>query len=442
MKDSRAIQQLFERYQRERTAFAGSMFELARHDANCELLEAAGGAQFLQALITDPVPGIRRAAALALGRLAIQSESVANKLVADGAVRTLVEMLCAPLGDGGAGETARRREGLELRRAAAFTLRNACRHGKVVTRAAVEAGALTAAVASLALPDAETREGAAWLLDTVASQGKDLAQTVIDVDALGLLVSSLEFSEIGLKRGATSALCSVAQHGPKYAAAVAAAGAMGPLAGLLSPGEGLDPRLARHVLCALSAVVQGGSDLAAALVAAGGLPAVARMLVSSDELVQRFAAAALRDVACHDATLAGAVATTPGALQLLVQVAQCGKGLHSLPGITAVGWILAASRELADAAIAAGGLTALAVAVAHNPEEPAKCAAAWAVGQAGKHGALQAQAVAESGALLALTGLEVAPASSADLAAKCSKAACTVIKEIGSLHALDALLRM
>ena len=82
------------------------------------------------------------------------------------------------------------------------------------------------------------------------------------------------------------------------------------------------------------------------------------------------------------------------------------------------------------------------MAVAHNPEEPTKCAAAWAVGQAGKHGALQAQAVAESGALLALMGLEVAPASSADLAAKCSRAACAVVKELGSLPALDALARM
>jgi len=108
----------------------------------------------------------------------------------------------------------------------------------------------------------------------------------------------------------------------------------------------------------------------------------------------------------------------------------------------ALGHICADSSALAEAVINAGALNALTVAIAHNPEEPAKCAAAWAVGQVGRHGPLQAQAVTESGALLALTGLEVAPSSSSDLALKCSKAACNVISKLESLPALDALLRM
>ena len=108
----------------------------------------------------------------------------------------------------------------------------------------------------------------------------------------------------------------------------------------------------------------------------------------------------------------------------------------------ALGHLSAATSSLAESVINAGGLTALAVVIAHNPEEPAKCAAAWAVGQIGRHSPLHAQAVAESGALLALTGLEVAATSSADLAAKCCKAVSSVIAELSSLPALDALLRM
>lgn len=108
----------------------------------------------------------------------------------------------------------------------------------------------------------------------------------------------------------------------------------------------------------------------------------------------------------------------------------------------ALGYLCAGSPALAEVVIASGGLTALAVAIAHNKEEPAKCAAAWAVGQAGRHGSTQAQAVAESGALLALTELEIAPSSSEDLAAKCNKASCSVIAELTALPSLDALLRM
>lgn len=108
----------------------------------------------------------------------------------------------------------------------------------------------------------------------------------------------------------------------------------------------------------------------------------------------------------------------------------------------ALGHSCAWSQDLAEAVIIADGLNVLTVCLAHNKEEPVKCAAAWALGQAGKHCATHAQAVAESGALLALTGLEVSGEGWADLALKCCKAACTIISQLASLPALDALLRM
>lgn len=331
MKDARAIQQLFERYQRERTAFAGSVYELARHDSNCELLEGAGGGHFLEGLLNDPIIGIRRTATLAIGRLAAQSEAVSNKIIATGAVRTLTALLATPISDApvASAETSRRREGLELRRAAAFTLRNACKHSKTITNAIVEAGALQAATACLLVTDAETREGAAWLVDSIAARGEDLAESVIESNALVPLVSCMEYSEVALKRAAASALGSVAQHGPKFAQAVAAAGALTPLASLLNSGDSVDLRLARHALCALSQIVQGGKDLASALVATGALPAVVRHLASTDELVQRFAASTLRDVACHSGSLAQEVASTQHCLQLLVHATNQSRGLNA-----------------------------------------------------------------------------------------------------------------
>ena len=332
MKDARAIQQVYERYQRERTAFVGSVFELARHDGNCELLEASDGAHLLQSLLTDPVIAIRRTSTLALGRLAAQSEAVANKIVADGAVKTLTAHLLASISDTAAssGETNRRREGLELRRAAAFTLRNACKHNRAITNAVVEAGALNAAAQCLAIPDSETREGACWLIDCIAGHGQDLTQMVLDVQALGPLVSCLDCSEISLKRAAAAGLGSVAQHGPSFAHSVAAAGAIAPLARILAPGgDTVDLRLARHALCTLSQIALGGSELAVELIATGALPAVVRHLSSQDELVQRFAASTLRDIACHDASLAKEVASTQHCLPLLVQAMQQSKGLNA-----------------------------------------------------------------------------------------------------------------
>jgi len=330
MKDARAIQQVYERYQRERTAFVGSFSELSRHEGNCELLEASDGAHLLQGLLTDPVVGIRRTSTLALGRLAAHSKAVANKIVADGAVKTLTSHLLAPLSDAAAssGETSRRREGLELRRAAAFALRNACKHNRSITNAVVEAGALNAAAACLSIPDSEIREAAAWLIDCIAGQGEDLAQLMLE--DLGPLVACLDCSEISLKRAAAAALGSIAQYGPPFAQAVAAAGAVAPLACVLTPrANSVDLRLARHALCALSQIALGGADLAIELVATGVLTALVQHLSSPDELVQRFAASTLRDIACHDASLAKEVASTQHCLQLLVQAMQQSKGLNA-----------------------------------------------------------------------------------------------------------------
>jgi hypothetical protein len=516
MKDTRAITQVFDRFQRERVAFAGSVGDLARHDANVEALREAGAAALLHNLLSDPVVGVRCTAAGALGRLATASASVATSLVADGAMAPLVKMLGAPRSD----DAAKRREHAAQRRAAATCLRGVAKHSAGDARAVAEAGALRAAAACLESPDAETKEAAAWLVDCVAAHAADLAEAAVAAGALGPLVACLDCSEVAAKRTAAAALGSVAQHGEGLARAVAAAGAVPALAAALAGGAQADVRLARNVLCTLGQVAQGGGDLAGAMVAGGALPDVARCLGAGDELVQRYAAAALRDVARHGEELAGAVAATPGCLQALVACTAQGKGLnqcvaggshegavrearrrapahavpyiyaskaHSfdraslgyahtsetlqaalegrlscaslppptnsaflpgslcpcrLPGIMALGYLCSFTAPLAEAVIACGGLAALTAAVANGGAEPVQCAAAWALGQAGRHCAAHSQAVAESGALLALAGLEVAPQSSADLASKCGRAAAAVVAQLAALPALDALLRM
>ena len=134
-----------------------------------------------------------------------------------------------------------------------------------------------------------------------------------------------------------------------------------------------------------------------------------------------------------------------------------------------MGYLCSFSPALAEAVVARDGLAALTSALGASGTEPVQCAAAWALGQAGRHRAAHAQvsacftvppcaarpslqsrplcatpaqAVAESGALLALAGLEVSPQSSEDLGAKCGRAAAAVVAKLESLPALDALARM
>lgn len=108
----------------------------------------------------------------------------------------------------------------------------------------------------------------------------------------------------------------------------------------------------------------------------------------------------------------------------------------------ALGHLCSFTAALAEAVITWGGLAVLTPVLAASGIEPVQCAAAWAVGQAGRHGASHAQAVGESGALLALASIEISPQASPDLAAKCCKAASSVVAQLASLPALDALFRM
>lgn len=325
MRDTRAISQAFERYHRERAVFAGSLADLARHEGNCSPIEEAGGVPLLATMLEDPVPGIRCTAAAALGRLATQSETVSNKIIADGTLHVLVKLLAAPLSE----DAAKRREVLAQRKAAAFALRGTAKHGMGASRAVVEAGGLEAASASLRNSDAEAKEGIAWLFDCISSYSEDMAQAVVDADALPALVSCLDFSEVALKRAASAALGSIAQHSTACSMAVSQAGALPPLVAMLNQGENGDVRLLRNLLCALSQIVQGGPQQASEIVAAGALPAITRCLGAEDELVRRFAASALRDVMCHGQELARTTVNTPRCLQLLIESTRQAKGLNA-----------------------------------------------------------------------------------------------------------------
>lgn len=70
-------------------------------------------------------------------------------------------------------------------------------------------------------------------------------------------------------------------------------------------------------------------------------------------------------------------------------------------------------------------------------------AAAWALGQLGRHTPDHAKAAADAGALDALARLDAAPPAGAseDLVAKARRALKSVAAKLGHLPALDALVR-
>jgi hypothetical protein len=73
--------QVFEQYQKSRTAFVQTVAELATRPQNIETLQNAGVMALLRPLLLDVVPTIQQTAALALGRLANYNDSLAEAVV-------------------------------------------------------------------------------------------------------------------------------------------------------------------------------------------------------------------------------------------------------------------------------------------------------------------------------------------------------------------------
>ena len=76
-----------------------------------------------------------------------------------------------------------------------------------------------------------------------------------------------------------------------------------------------------------------------------------------------------------------------------------------------------------------------------EPEDHMKAAAAWSIGQIGRHTPDHAKAVADTGVLLVLSSLESAASSSEDLKTKARRALKAVVTKLTHLPALDALVQ-
>ena len=81
MSFNRSILLPFQIYEQARATFAKSIADLAQRSENIMVLNSAGVMPLLRPLLIDPVQSIQTSAALAIGRLANFSESIAESVV-------------------------------------------------------------------------------------------------------------------------------------------------------------------------------------------------------------------------------------------------------------------------------------------------------------------------------------------------------------------------
>lgn len=419
---SRLVKQVFEKYQKERSAFVQKVADLASHSENIETLQNVGALALLRPLLLDVAPDIQQTAALALGRLANYNEDLAEAVVKGDILPQLVYSLAE--------------QNRFYKKAAAFVLRAVAKHSPQLAQAVVDCGALDALVICLEEFDPGVKEAAAWALGYIARHNAELSQAVVDAGAVPLLVLCIQEPEMPLKRIAASALSDICKHSPELAQTVVDAGAIAHLAQMiLNP----DFKLKRHIFSALSQIAKHSVDLAEMVVEAEIFPSVLTCLKDSDEYVKKNVATLIREIAKHTPELAQLI-TNAGGVAAVVDFIKESKGNVRLPGIMMLGYVAAHSETLAWSVVVSKGAIELAAILTENEEDHIKAALAWALGQIGKHTNEHAKAVAVTQALKYLLLCFVNTESSGDLQNKSKKALSSILQKCVHLPALEPLL--
>ncbi|EPY36710.1 axoneme central apparatus protein [Angomonas deanei] len=388
---NRQIIQTFDEYQKSRVKFVQTVADLASKPQHIDALQQAGVMQLLRPLLLDSVPSIQQSAALALGRLANYNEELAENVVSG----DILAQLVYSLGD----------QNRFYKKSAAFVLRSVARHSPQLAQAVVDSQAVEALVGCLDEFDPTVKESAAWALGYIARHNAELAQEVVDKGAIPPLVLCVQEPELSLKRVAASTLADIAKHSPELAQALVDQDAITHLAPLIASS---DAKLKRQVCQCLAQVAKHSVELAELVVEGEIFPKIFVLLKDSDEVVRKNAATCIREIAKHTPELSQLVVNA-GGVGALVDYTSDTKGSTRLPGIMTLGYISAFSETLALAVIVSHGVPPLADALEKEPEDHIKAAAAWSLGQVGRHSADHAKSVADCNVLPKLLDVYLSP---------------------------------
>jgi len=419
---SRAVLQTFEEYQKARVTFVQTVADLATRPQNIDALQNAGVMALLRPLLLDNVASIQQSAALALGRLANFNETLAESVVTHEVLPQLVYSLA--------------QQNRFYKKAAAFVLRAVAKHSPPLAKAVVDSGAMESLVLCLEEFDPSVKESAAWALGYIAKHTKDLAKKVVDAGAVPLLVLAFQEPDLSLKRISASAMSDIAKHSPELAQLVVDVGAVSLLVKEISNN---DAPLKRQVCACLAQIAKHSVDLAEVVVEAEIFPRILHCLHDVDEVVQKNAATCVRELSRHTPDLAKLIVNA-GGVAAIAEYVQEAHGNARLPGIMTLGYVAAFSETLALAVVVSKGIPPLKDALITEPEDHVKAAAAWSLGQIGRHSPDHARALAEADVLRRILAVYLHQDSSEDLQIKAKRALKSVIQKCTHLPALEPLL--
>jgi 3-methyladenine DNA glycosylase AlkD len=277
---------------------------------------------------------------------------------------------------------------------------------------------------------------AASALAEIARHSERLAGDVVAAGAIPALAANLRDAGLRLQHAISIALGAVAQHSPDLADAVIGAGAIGELVELY---RSADPGLKEAVAASLTQIAKHSPETAQLVVDAAAFPHALHCLKDRDGAVRKYSACLVREVAKHTQELSKYVIDMGGAAALVEYLKPENRN-EPAPAVMAIGYVASFSQTLTVALMMEGADAVVLNVFVSSDDSFTKVAAAWTVGQLGKHSPQQVTRLASLNALSLLLDAHNGPDASEDLRMKTKRALKCVIQKCTSLRVIEPLI--
>lgn len=283
----------------------------------------------------------------------------------------------------------------------------------------------------------------AWLskfrIKAVRHTNPKLAEEVAKAGAVEQLSLCIQDPETSLKKVATMALSEIGKHNAELADRIANnAGTLRVLTGCLADR---DWELRQYACMCLANIAKHNEDLAQKVANSDLFTRLINCIKDEKEKVQKQAVLCIKEIAVHSLDLAKMVCDIGGVTPYIVEYINRAPGVAKLHAIMTLGYVAGFDHDLAKSVVQCKGHIALVSALSQKVEDHVKAAAAWSLGQIGRHSSELAKELAEQKALNELLIVFAAAEEKGDLKNKAKKALKSIIQQCQEIEPLRPLLQ-
>jgi len=277
------------------------------------------------------------------------------------------------------------------------------------------------------------------IFDNYFRHKPSLAEEVVKAGAIEQLSLCLEDPETSLKKVATMTLSEIGKHNAELAERIANnAGTLRALAGCMIDR---DWELRQYACACLANIAKHNEELAQKVAGADIFAKLISCIKDEKVNVQKQAVLCVKEISCHSLDLAKVVCDMGGVIPFIVEYLNSAKGSAKLHGIETIGYVAGFDHDLAKSVVHAKAHITLVNTLREKNENHIKVAAAWSLGQIGRHSSELARELTDQKALNELLIVYMSTEEE-NLKGKSKKALKAIIQQCMEMDALRPLLEV